>query len=169
MTTVALPPELPAPADVRGVLEGLLGRTVVTAPGTAVTGDDPAGTVAVYRRGRTPVGVLALDLTASALLGAALGLVPRGGAEAAVEDGVLPPALAENVAELCNVLAPLVAVLVDADGRRSHGRLAEVHGSGEECPADVADALRRPGGRLDLVLDVAGYGRGGLSLLLVEG
>ncbi|MEJ5944017.1 hypothetical protein WDZ17_01730 [Pseudokineococcus basanitobsidens] len=153
---------LPTPAAVRTVLEGLLGRDVVPGPGPAVTGDDAAGTVAVYARGAVPVGVLALDLRASALLGAALGLVPRGGAEACVEDGLLGPALAENVAELCNVMAPLLP----APGG-GHGRLVEVHGSGLACPDDVADALRRPTGRLDLVLDVAGYGRGGMSVLLV--
>lgn len=153
--------ELPTTAAVRGVLEGLLGRDVVPGPGPRVTGEDAAGTVAVYTRGAETVGLLAFDLAGSAILGAALGLVPRGGAEASVEDGQLSPLLAENVAELCNVMAPLVPV---AGG--GHGRLASVHGSGEPCPPDVADALRRGAGRMDLVLDVAGYGRGGMSLLL---
>ena len=157
----AAPAELPTTAAVRSVLEGLLGRDVVPGPGPRVTADDDAGTVAVYTKGSTTVGLLALDLAGSALLGAALGLVPRGGAEASVEDGQLSPLLAENVAELCNVMAPLVPV---AGG--GHGRLASVHGSGEACPPDVADAMRRGTGRLDLVLDVAGYGRGGMSLLL---
>lgn len=153
--------ELPTTAAVRGVLEGLLGRDVVPGPGPRVTGEDAASTVAVYTRGAETVGLLAFDLAGSAILGAALGLVPRGGAEASVEDGQLSPLLAENVAELCNVMAPLVPV---AGG--GHGRLASVHGSGEPCPPDVADALRRGAGRMDLVLDVAGYGRGGMSLLL---
>lgn len=161
MTEVAAPAELPTTAAVRTVLEGLLGRDVVPGPGPGVTGDDAAGTVAVYTKGPTTVGLLAFDLAGSALLGAALGLVPRGGAEASIEDGELSPLLAENVAELCNVMAPLLPA---AGG--GHGRLASVHGSGEACPPDVADALRRGTGRLDLLLDIAGYGRGGMSLLL---
>ncbi|MEJ5914279.1 hypothetical protein [Pseudokineococcus sp. 1T1Z-3] len=154
--------ELPTNLDIREVLEGLLGRDVVPSPGKGANGDDAAGTVAVYSSGPTPAGLLAMDLATSAILGAAIGLVPRGGAEAAMEDGELSPLLAENLAELLNVMAPLVPV---DDGH--HGRLHEVYGSGTACPPDVADALRRPTGRLDLTLEVAGYGSGQLSLLLV--
>lgn len=155
-------PELPTPMAVREVLEALLGRDVVPKPGAPFAAQT-GGTTAVYVDDqRRPVAVLALDLAASAVLGAALGLVPRGGAEAAVEDGELPPNLRDNVAELLNIMAPLVIT-----GTASHGRLFEVHPSGTDCPEDVAAALRRPTVRLDLVIDVAGYGPGGFSLLRV--
>src|SRR5262245_37351585 len=99
--TVTLPDLLP----VRNLLEDLLGREVKVAPGDPLKADDvPDTLIALYIDDRMQmVALLGLDLPLAAHAGAALGLMPAGAAEAALEDQKLSPALVENVGELCNI------------------------------------------------------------------
>ncbi|NHA00575.1 hypothetical protein G5V59_12575 [Nocardioides sp. W3-2-3] len=55
--------------------------------------------------------LIACDLTFSAHAGAAIGLVPVGGAEAAIEDGKLTDTLAENLYEVLNIAASMFNVV----------------------------------------------------------
>src|SRR4051794_15859026 len=126
--------------------------TAKPAPCTAVYVDD--------KNNLTSVVVMDFPLTAS--VGAALGLVPPGGAEAAVEDGVLPDSLQENTNELLNVLAGTINEHSDV-----HQRLYHVHRSGETLPADLVEWAITPPGRLDVTGAPKGYGAGDLSILSV--
>jgi hypothetical protein len=154
---------IPTAKAVKDLLEGLLGRTV------EVTGAEPAGTadlatafVASYVDDSLRLSaVAALDLSLAAYVGAAIGLVPLGGAAACIRDGELSPMLAENVGEVCNVLT----TLLNQDGA-AHQRLYRVHRPGQQAPADVGRQLVALGARLDLDVRVAGYGAGRLWLSL---
>ena len=155
---------LPSAQAVRELVEGLLGRAVESH--SAHQGVDLArnreNLVGTYVTDEGHAAALIMvDLAAAARLGAALGLAPRTAADAAIKGGLLPVQLGENVAEVLNVAASLF----NADGA-PHLRLASVYGGDVPAPAEVAAWAKSFVPRLDLELDVAGYGTGTWSILL---
>ena len=154
---------LPAPKDVRDMLTGLVGKPVAVAPGAPVTPTpDKPVSVAVYVDPQMSVNALCvMDLGASAYTGAALALLPPGGAQDAVEeDGELTPMLAEALHEVVNVLSALFNV-----PGAPHSKLHELYAPGDELPGDLAGMLAGFN-RLDLAIEVPTYGKGALSLVL---
>jgi hypothetical protein len=152
--------QLPVPKQVRDLLCDLLGRDVTVAPTDPPGGAVPPTAVFVYDDMRM-AGVIGFALPLAAKIAAAVGLIPPGGAEACVEDGELSPLFAENLGEVCNVLT----TLFNAAGG-PHVRLHALHRDGAEVPTDVASHLAALGNRLDLTVDIAGYGSGTLSLVV---
>jgi hypothetical protein len=154
---------LPASKDVREMLEGLVGRPVTVSPGAPVTptADKPVS-VAVYVDPNMAVNALCLmDLGASAYTGGALALLPPGGCQDAVEeDGELTPLLVEALHEVVNVLSALLNV-----PGAPHSKLHKLYAPGDDLPGDIVGMLAAFN-RLDLVVEVQGYGKGGLSLVL---
>jgi hypothetical protein len=151
---------------VKDLFDGLLGRDVAVANGTAV---DPAAklgpSTAVYVDDKNELSaVVLMDFALTAYVGAALGLIPAGGAEAAIEDREMSNTLNENAFELLNVLAGVLNECSDV-----HQRLYRVHRPGEVVPADVAPWTIAPGPRTDLKLDIKGYGGGALSIVSALG
>jgi hypothetical protein len=159
MTTVLLP----AAKDVREMLEGLVGRTVVVSPGAPVTpaADRPVA-VAVYVSPEMAVNALCLmDLGAAAYTGGALALLPPGGCQDAVEeDGELSDMLVEALHEVVNI----VSALFNTPGA-PHSKLHKLYAPGEDVPGDLAGMLAGFN-RIDLAIDIQGYGKGGISLVL---
>jgi hypothetical protein len=107
--------------------------------------------------------ITAFDLPLSAYAGAAIGLVPVAGAQAAIEEGILSDTLRENVYEVLNIAASLF----NADGAE-HLRLYDVHHIGAPLPPDILAKALTLGRREDLAVDVAGYGSGRLSVVLIR-
>jgi hypothetical protein len=154
---------LPAAKDVREMLEGLVGRTVVVSPGAPVTpAPDRPVAVAVYVAPDMSVNALCLmDLGAAAYTAASLALLPPGGAQDAVEeDGELSGLLVEALHEVVNVLSALFNT-----ANAPHSKLNKLVPDGEEVPGDIAGMLAGFN-RLDLTLEIPGYGKGALSLVL---
>jgi hypothetical protein len=75
---------------------------------------------------------------------------------------MLPPHLFENSAELLNVLA---APIGEASG--VHQRLLETYAPSDSVPPQVQAYGATLGAREDVELDIAGYGRGALSVVVV--
>jgi hypothetical protein len=154
---------LPAPKDVRDMLAGLLGKPVQVAPGAPVT---PAPgkpvSVAVYVDPQLNVNALCvMDLPAAAYTGGALALLPPGGCQDAVEeDGELSGMLAEALHEVVNVLS----AMFNTPGA-PHSKLHKLFVPGDEIDGDIAGMLAAFN-RIDLVVEIPGYGKGGLSLVL---
>jgi hypothetical protein len=154
---------LPAPKDVRDMLAGLLGKPVQVAPGAPVT---PAPgkpvSVAVYVDPQLNVNALCvLDLAASAYTGGALALLPPGGCQDAVEeDGELSGMMAEALHEVVNVLS----AMFNTPGA-PHSKLHKLFVLGDDIDGDIAGMLAAFN-RIDLVVEIPGYGKGGLSLVL---
>jgi hypothetical protein len=160
MTALTLPAMLP----VRSLLEDLLGREVTVGHADPVMADElPTTTMAIYiGNGMQMAAVLGLDLRLAAYAGAALGLMPPGGAEDSIEGKQLTPMLAENVHELCNILTGLLN-----RGGAPHVKLHQVWLPGQEqAPKDAAALLLALGRRLDVHVEIARYGGGRLSLSL---
>ena len=154
---------LPAAKDVRDMLSGLVGKGVSVSPGAPVTPEpNRPVTVAIYTAPDMSVNALCvMDLGASAYTAAALALLPPGGAQDAVEeDKELSPMLLEALHEVVNVLS----ALFNTPGA-PHSKLNKLVADGEEIPGDIVGMLAGFN-RLDLVIEVPGYGKGGLSLVL---
>jgi hypothetical protein len=159
MTTVLLP----AAKDVRDMLSGLVGKEVAVSPGAPVTPEpNRPVTVAIYTAPDMSVNALCvMDLGASAYTAAALALLPPGGAQDAVEeDKELSPMLLEALHEVVNVLS----ALFNTPGA-PHSKLNKLVADGEDIPGDIAGMLANFN-RIDLTVEVPGYGKGGLSLVL---
>jgi hypothetical protein len=154
---------LPGSLAVRNLLEDLLGRDVNVSPGDPLTADDlPTATVAIYTDSSQQIyGVLGMQLSLAANVGAALGLLPAGAAEDSIDEKQLFPNLAENVFELCNVLTSLL----NREGA-PHVKLYQVIYPGMSLPNDARAHLLALGRRLDLVIEVSRYGKGKFSMSL---
>ena len=155
---------MPAAKPVRDMLTDLLGRNVevvVSTPYAPMHGEP--GTLAVYVDDRTIVrAVMVADLPFSAYAGAAIGLVPVHGAEEAIKEKLLPQALEENFYEVLNISASLM----NAEGL-PHLRLYQMYAPGTLPPTEVSNCARILGGRLDLAVEIAGYGKGRLSVVVL--
>jgi hypothetical protein len=160
-----MPSYLPNPKEIRDLLTDLLGREVTLSPSAplAPTPRTPC-TIGVYVDDALQVtAVVSFDLPLSAHAGAAIGLVPVAGAEAAIEEGTLNDTLRENVYEVLNIGASLF----NPEGA-THLRLYDVHHAGAPVPPDVLAKALTLGRREDLAVQVAGYGSGRLSYVLVR-
>ncbi len=158
--THAVPVPVPHPKQVRDLFLGLTGKDIEVGPvNPVVPGRDPA-LVAVYVTDKLGTGAaVACDLPLAAYAGAALGLVPLPRAQEAIASGLLPDDLAENFYEVVNILASVF----NENPEAPHLKLYKVHAVGEKLPTDVAASLGYVVRRLDLKVDVSGYGAGRLS------
>ncbi|WP_110180314.1 hypothetical protein [Nocardioides solisilvae] len=156
---------LPAPKEVRDLLAELLGRQVeISFAAPLAPGPESPATFAVYVDDYLRVSALmVLDVPLSAYAGAAIGLVPPNVATNAIRWNVLPPLLEENLREVLNVMVNLFHA-----GDADHLRLHVVHPAGGAVPQDVLARALTLGQRTDVSVDVAGYGRGTLSVVLVD-
>lgn len=152
---------LPPVKMIKDVLDGLLGREVEVAPSDPMATVDTAGGVlaAYVDDGSALRAVIGWDLPGAAYVGAAVGLVPKGGAEAAVEDRYLPENLLENLTEVCNVLASALQV-----PGNPHLRLQTTYRPAASAPDQETALLYTLGQRIDLTVEVPGYGTGRFAL-----
>jgi hypothetical protein len=154
---------LPAAKDVRDMLAGLVGKPVAVNPGAPVTPtpDKPVA-VAVYVDPHMAINALCvMDLGAAAYTGAALALLPPGGAQDAVEeDGELTSLLVEALHEVVNVLS----ALFNTPGA-PHSKLHKLYAPGDDLPGDV-EGMLASFNRIDLAIEVPSYGKGALSLVV---
>ncbi len=156
---------LPTNLAIRELFEGLLGRDIDLENGRRVDMEaSPGPCTAVYVDDNNDLSaVVVMEFSLTAKIGAALGLVPVGGAEAAIEDKSIPDSLQENANELLNVLAGTLNEFNDV-----HQRLYKVHAPGESLPADIVPWTITLTGRQDLNVGIKGYGAaGGLSIISV--
>ena len=154
---------LPASKDVRDMLSGLVGKPVTVSPGAPVTPEPlrPV-TVAIYTAPDLSVNALCvMDLAASAYTAGALALLPPGGCQDAVEeDRELSTMLVEATHEVVNVLS----ALFNTPGA-PHSKLHRLYAPGEDVAGDLV-GMFAGFNRIDLALDVQGYGKGSISLVL---
>ncbi len=164
--TTPLTVVLPDAKAVKDMLSGLVGKPVSVTPGAPVTPTPKSPvSVALYVDPQLSINALCvMDLGASAYTGAALALLPPGGAQDAVEeDGELTSMLTEALQEVVNVLSALFNV-----PGAPHSKLYKLYAPGDDLPADIAGMLSAFN-RIDLAVDVPGYGKGALSLVIPPG
>ena len=155
--------QLPAAKDVRDMLTGLVGKPVAVNPGAPVTPtpDKPVAVAVYVDPGMAINALCVMDLGASAYTAAALALLPPGGAQDAVEeDGELTALLVEALHEVVNVLS----ALFNTPGA-PHSKLHKLYAPGDDLPGDIEGMLANFN-RIDLAIEVPGYGKGAISLVL---
>ena len=155
---------LPQVKEVRDLLESLLGRDVEVKDGPAwIPPDGEKIIVAEFVDDESTLAALAMcDLSGGAFIGAAMGLLPKGGAEDMVKEGSLSPTVSENLYETMNIAASLFNV---ADC--PHVRITVMHAPGVALPGPVDALVKQPTGRVDLAINVSGYGPGRFSLVVL--
>jgi hypothetical protein len=161
VNTVVEHSPLPTPHAVRTLLEDLVGRKVelTESPILQLRSTHVLGAYVTDRLTVTALAVL--DLGAAARLGGALSVLPAGAVDDAVAAGELPEMMWDSCYEVLNVFASLFNIS-DA----SHVRLYEMYGPEKPPPGDLASLSAVLGGRLDVALTVAGYGKGLLSVVV---
>lgn len=155
------PDLVPAAKDVRDLLAELLDRPVTVCPGRRVmpTRDEPVS-IATYVDGARSLNALCLmDLRLSGYLAGALALLPPGGVQDALDEGEFGSSWFEALHEVANVLSKVV----NTPGA-PRCRLQDFHAPGAYVPDEL---LVSASGfeRLDLVVEVPGYGKGSMSLV----
>ncbi len=153
---------LPDRKEIKDLFEGLLGREVALTESAPVDIGIPKPVVASYVDDTQRLRVVAVvSFGLAARSGAAIALVPKGAADVAEQDRLLPNHLFDNCSEICNVLAaPL------GDAMSTHLRLSATYAPSDPVPAQLLSVAAQLGAREDVELDIAGYGKGGLSLVV---
>lgn len=156
---------LPKAQEVRELLAGLVGRNVELLTGGPMV--DPAGpggaVVAEFVSDQFALNALVvMDVPAAAHISAALALLPAGVSAEAAHHGELTDLLFEATHEVCNV----VSALFNVEGA-PHLRLGTVHPPQSALPNDIAGWVMAYVARLDLEIDVTGYGKGNMSVLVL--
>ena len=161
MNAVVQQSPLPSRHAVRNVIEGLVGRDVDISDGTPVP-SKTTNVVAAYVSDKLALqAVCVVDIEAAARLGGALAMVPKGGVEDAIGERDLPQTLRDNCYEVLNVLASVFNV-----PNAPHVRLYEMYGPNQGVPGDVAAVVGLAGSRMDITLNVSGYGTGLMSIVV---
>ena len=157
--------ELPAPKAVRDLLMGIVGRDVdFTIDSEALTGNSHYGVIVGEYESETmgSLALIAMDVPLSAYVGAALALIPPGGADIAVEEGTLSDSLLDNAYEVLNIAASLF----NKEGA-PHLRLGPIYDTTRALlPQDIDAWLQGYVPRLDAVVNIHGYGQGRLAVLI---
>ena len=153
--------QLPPVKMIKDVLDGLLGREVEVAPGEPMASVDMiGGLLAAYVDDTNALrAVVGWDLPAAAYVGAAVGLVPRVRAEDVVQERYIPENLQENLGEVSNVLATVFQL-----PGNPHLRLQTTYCPAAAAPDQETQLLYGLGQRIDLELDISGYGTGRLAV-----
>ena len=157
--------QLPNEAAVRELLSMMVGSEVAVhysaRPALQV---GTAGAIARYVDDDGAVQALgACDLLVANALGHALAMLPQQRVSDAVASGAVPADAAENLHEIFNVGANLLNA-----PDRPHLRLDAVL-TGADIPAELAADLAAAIERLDLDIEVPGYGSGPFALVLPAG
>lgn len=153
--------DVPSLKQVKDLAEGLLGREVEVAEGDPVnTAPGESILTGVYAEPmRSVAGVAIMDLPLAVYMGAALGLLPPGGAEDMVDEDDPSQSVIDNSAEFLNTLAhPFF------ESTKHHQRLDQVFRPGDAMPKQVAD-LCASTFRRDVKCTIKGYGDGMLSMV----
>jgi DNA-binding response OmpR family regulator len=153
---------LPHPLRVKALLEQLLAREVDLAHGEPVV--PTLGTrvaVGAYVDERLRMRALVVtDLALAAHAGAAVGLLSPEAAAELISGDSLSAAVFENLAEVLDVCTGLLN-----GPALPRLRLYACYSPNDVLPGDVSALLRSQGTRLDLTVEVVGYGTGGLSVV----
>lgn len=152
----------PDTKEVSRMFTFLLGRQVKVAKGSRIrTGARDHWTLGVFvSEDDAVVGVCATDVPMAANTGAALSLFPPHKARSCIEDNVIEENIWENTREVYNVVSRFFH-----DTHEGMVQLGASYQDGTQVPDDVRQFMRRSRQRVDLRVQIAGYGTGALALI----
>ena len=153
--------QLPTEANVRDLLSMMVGKDVAVKYSVMPLVDPTTtGAIARYDDDEGVLRALACcDLLVANSLGAALALVPKGRVMDAVKAKNVPADFAENLHEVFNVGANFFNA-----PDRPHVKLTVTH-TPPDLPAELLQSLASSPNRLDLKVDIPGYGSGNMTVV----
>jgi hypothetical protein len=152
---------LPTRHAVRNSISDLIGRDVDLKDGVPPPSKS-TNVVAVYVTDRLATSAVAIcDLECGARIGGALGMVPRISVDESIAAREMTEVVRDNCYEVLNVLAAVFNV-----PNAPHVRLYTMYGPGDILPGDVAAFGAMAASRMDVTLQIAGYGSGALSIVV---
>ena len=161
-----MPRELPVPKNIKDLFDELLGRPVTVGPADPMRAPDfhaqPLSCLYVDDS-MTLRAIIAMDIRLAAYSGAALGRVPATAAETSIEEKELTETISENVAEVCNIMSSML----NHEGE-PRLRVHQTYLPGQMPPSDAIGYMLAFGRRLDLMVDVQGYGSGKIWITLAK-
>ena len=153
---------IPKDSDVRQMLGMLYGDGLGIDAGEPVATD--AGSknmVAVYINDEgAPVTACCCDLPFAAYSGAALSMIPKGGAEDAAKSGDLSEMMRGNLHEIMNICSRLFIT-----DETPHLKLDALYDSPDALPEAARSMVDTAVGRTDFRISIPGYGEGNISFL----
>jgi hypothetical protein len=155
---------LPAPKLLKDVLDGLTGKPVNLTPRSRRLSsvDATGGAIGMYVDDKNkPRALCGWSLSAAAYAGCAFALLPPAQAQKIVKDRYLPDDCVEAVYELSNVLSSALA-----EEGNPHVRLSNLYHPAAAAPTDFLKLMYESHPRMDLELEVPGYGSGLLSIVI---
>ncbi|GEM_PF-597013 len=139
----------------------LVGRTARVTESEGRNKFDDSCHVAYYvTREDELAGFCVVDLPLSGYLGGALAMIPEGTVQEEIDSGKLDPDLLEAYYEVANIMAALLC----ADGS-PHVRLIGIDEAGKDFERTVFGTIVDPNRRMDIEVEVEGYGTGRMTLL----
>jgi len=153
---------IPKDSEVKQMLGMLCGSDLGVNPGEPLATDARSNTiVAVYTNQEgVPVTACCCDVPFAAYSGAALSMIPKGGAEDAAKSGDLSEMMRANLHEIMNICSRLFIA-----EETPHLKLDALYNSADALPEAVRLVIDTAAGRSDLRISIPGYGEGNISLL----
>ncbi len=151
---------IPADRETLGVLSMLYGDGLVVkkAEENPSIEDDALVGLFVDQEGKT-VAACACDVPFAAYGGAALSMMPKGGAEDAAESGEISSVMQENVYEVMNICSRLLM-----NDSTPHLKLSDMYEGLDKVPDDSAEVIKSASG-IKFEVEIPNYGKGHLSIV----
>lgn len=153
---------LPNDTQLQEMLGMLFGNQLKIHSGDPVATDtDSKSIVAVYVNSEgSPATACFCDLPFAAFSGAALSMIPKGGAEDAAKSGELSEMMRGNLNEIMNICSRLFM-----NNDTPHLKLETLYDKAGDLPENARAMVDAATGRSDFKVTIPGYGDGHLSFL----
>ena len=152
---------LPNDRETLGVLSMLYGDDIKVAADEDALALEDSKLYGLYVDGEgTPVGVCLCDTHFAAYAGAALSMLPPGGAEDAADTGDISATMKENVYEVMNICSRL---LMSDD--TPHLKLENMYNDVAELSEEAVEMIKSAEAGSHFDIDIPNYGKGKLSLV----
>ena len=152
----------PNDAQLQEMLGMLFGNDLKINPGDPVATDaDSKSIVAIFvNADGSPATACFCDLPFAAYSGAALSMIPKGGAEDAAKSGELSEMMRGNLNEIMNICSRLFIT-----NDTPHVKLETLYDKAGELPENARAMVDAAAGRSDFRVTIPGYGEGRMSFL----
>ncbi len=152
---------LPSTKIVAGLLTGIVGRAVKVGKAAPLDLRSKAPKMyGAYRDPATQMPCLAVcDMSFCASVGGAMLVFPLSAINDAIRTGTLEEGMLDCVREILNICARIF-------NDHSHQVFQDLYAAPSQLPQDIAALLKSPEGRVDMEVEVAGYGSGQMTILI---
>lgn len=159
-----MPPSFIVPdvKEISRMLTTLLGREVRVAKGSRIrTGARDKYTLGAFvAENNDVVGICATDFPMASYFGAALSLFPPQKAKKCLDENEIEVSIWENTLEVYNVVSRFFH-----EAHEGMVQLGPTWKDGDDVPADIRKFMRASTQRVDMTVNIVGYGSGSMALI----